>query len=196
MIKFNGIKIIEHKGFSLMYVESPPRLEAKVVFGREHISQKLVFTLMEITHAHGFACSRPHFLEKNEEMSFLIGTRLPTSLVSKKYLNRLTDCLLEIKDFSKEFQDQLDFSYLDISMFSKEDLDNFYPEHMSAIRDQLYDGSWKKYKKSIENESKIQADLIKKCIVFEKINNKDIGYVGHKLGELLYFLNDDIETEN
>ena len=52
----------------------PPRLEAKVVLDRDNISQKLIFTLMEISYNHGFACSPPTFKDAEDpDMIFLIG---------------------------------------------------------------------------------------------------------------------------
>jgi len=191
------VELVEHKGFTLMYVSSKPaRLEAKVTFDREHISQKLIFTLMEITHFHGLACSKPHFSELNGEMSFLIGMCLPGQKLSNKYLNRMVDCLMDIRDFSQDFLRQLDFSYLDISMFSSEDLENLYPEHLTAIRDQLYGGSWETFQLAMEKESPKSVDIIQKCIEFEEVNDKDIGFVGQKLVDLLETLEEAKEIEN
>jgi len=196
-----SVDVIELEDFKVLYVSSkPPRLEAKVVFDRDNISQKLVFTIMDIGHRHGFGCSPPKFGgEDDPNMVFLIGTVLPSVKSLNKYLKRIHACLSEIKEFTKEFTRQLDFSILDISMFGDIEVVDIYPEQLAALRDQLYNGSWQDFSDAMSEEGKDDmADIAFRCMKFEKKNNKDIGFVGHKLSFFLSMLDDyykqDIEV--
>jgi len=185
------IELIDSDNFKILHVcSSPPRLEAKIIFDRDHISQKLIFTLMEISHEHGFGCSPPHFKGPDDTgMTFLIGGVLPSKNSVNKYVKRIQRCLTEIRDFANDFSKQIDFSRLDISMFGGIDLDEFYPEHLAALKDQSYDGSWTNfYDALIEEERKDEAEIVQRCIQFEAVNSKDIGFVGHKLSYMLHML--------
>jgi hypothetical protein len=190
------VETIEIGEFSVIrFFSKPQRIEAKVVFDKENISQKLIFRLMEITHMHGFGCSNPHFGDINDNyMLFFIGTTLPSPRSLKKYLQKMYNCLLDIRDFQNEFERQFDFSKVDISMFSNQNIDGFYPEHVAAVRDQHYNGSWTSLKNSLIEEGKLEdARLIDSCIKFETINDKDIGLIGHQLSKMLYLI-DGLET--
>jgi hypothetical protein len=192
------IELIDADNFKILHIYSnPPRLEAKVLFDRDHISQKLIFTLMEISHAHGFGCSPPHFKGPDDpNMIFLIGSILPSERSLNKYVKRIQECLVEIQDFANDFSRQLDFSRLDVSMFEGVDIDSFYPEHLSALKDQNYNGSWKSFYKDLVKEGrKEEAAIIKCCMKFEETNIKDIGFVGHKLSYTLHMLNQTMVTE-
>jgi hypothetical protein len=136
------IEVVKLEEFVMLHVLStPPRIESKVVFDRDNISQKLIFTLMDISHDHGFGCSQPHFSSPEDPtMTFLIGTILPTKKSFNKYAKRMYGCLADIKDFSNDFNKQLDFSQLDLTMFSDLDPIDFYPEQIAAIRDQHFGG--------------------------------------------------------
>lgn len=178
------VEAIDLEEFTVLLVKSrPPRLEAKVIFGKEHISQKLVFTLMDISHKHGFGCSSPKFgLPYEDAMTFLIGTPIPTQKSAGNYLSKMYECLLEITEFSNDFIKQLDFTRLDLTMFADADVENIFPEQLAAIRDQNYDGSWKEFYRDLVDEGQDEeADIVVKCIKFEELNKKDIGLVGHKL---------------
>jgi hypothetical protein len=190
MKKDYEIESIEIGDFRVLHIFSnPPRIEAKVVFDRDDISQKFIFTLMEISHLHGFGCSPPFFSDTDSTMTFLIGTILPSKKSFNKYQNRIVDCLARIHLFSKEFQKQLDFSMLDVSMFTNVNLDDFSPQNLVAIKDQVYDGDWDKYYQDMIDENRSEdAELIQKCMVFEETNKKDIGLVGHKLSYMLHML--------
>jgi len=192
MVKDTKIKSIElDGGFKVAYMSSrPPRLEAKIIFDRDHISQKLIFTIMDISHTHGFGCSRPRFGGIDDpDMVFLIGTVLPSSRSLEKYLTRLNDCLIEMREFAQEFMRQLDFSRLDISMFNDMVDLEIYPEQLAALRDQLYNGSWETFCEAMEEEGRDDmADVALKCMKFENQNDKDLGFVGHKLGHILDLL--------
>lgn len=195
------IDVIDVNDFKILHVCSdPPRIEAKIIFDRDHISQKLIFTLMEISHAHGFGCSPPNFKGPYDPgMTFLVGSILPSS--SKRsltiYTKRIEGCLLEIRNFASSFSKQLDFSILDISMFSDIELEGFDPEHLAALKDQNYSGSWKFFHKSMIKENrKDEADIVQRCMKFEELNAKDIGLVGHKLGYILHMLYQDIAAED
>jgi len=190
MVKQPKIKhsIIKVGQFSVLHVLSnPERIESKIVFDRDNISQKLIFTLMDISHRHGFGCSAPKFNGPvDPSMTFYIGTELPT----KKSLNRCTkkmyECLVDISNFAKSFNEQLDFSTLDLTMFVGINTYNFYPEQFAAIRDQHFNGSWATFKKTLLTENKeVEADMIERCKKFEKKNKKDIGLVGHKLSYMI-----------
>jgi len=192
------IELLDVDDFKVLLIHSrPPRLEAKVIFDRDHISQKLIFTLMEITHAHGFGCSAPQFNGSNDpSMTFLIGNIIPNKRHFKRYLERIKECLTAVKGFAHDFSRQLDFTTLDISMFNDLDLSGFYPEHLAALRDQHYDGSWKKFYKAMASENRQdEAELVRCCMEFEKVNSKDIGLVGHKLGFMLHML-DQVPPSN
>ncbi len=194
------IEIIEVEQFEIIHIASnPPRIESKVTFDRDNISQKLIFTLMEISHNHGFGCSPPNFNDSDESvMTFLIGTILPTKKSVNKYVKKLYNCLLDIVEFSNKFEDQLNFSSLDLSMFVGMDIEEFSPEQIAAVRDQNYGGSWESFYKDLVKKGKdLEADVINCCIKFEKINNKDIGLVGHQLSYLIQLIDDasEINTE-
>ena len=189
------LEVITVDGFNMIYFKSvPPCLEAKVIFDRDHISQKLVFTIMNITYQHGFSCSAPRFKEiEDPSMTFMIGTFLPSARSKTKYVEKMVGCLHEIAKFSKIFINQLDFSTLDLSMFGGIDLNKFYPEQFAALRDQQYNGSWEKLLKAMEEEERFEdAEIVVRCKEFEKINNKDIGLVGHKLNYMLNLLNETL----
>ena len=188
----NEIKIIELGQFSILHILSDPeRIETKVVFDRDNISQKLIFILMDIAHNHGLGCSAPQFNNIDDpSMTFVIGTILPNKKSIKKYSQMIYNCLIDVCDFAEDFNRQLDFSILDLSMFSGMDPYSFYPEQLAAIRDQLFNGSWVTFKKSLITEHKKEdADLIDRCKKFEKINKKDIGFVGHKLLYMVDLMN-------
>jgi hypothetical protein len=185
------IDLLDVEDFKVLLINSkPPRIEAKVIFDRDHISQKLIFTLMEITHEHGFGCSPPHFNGPDDSsMTFLIGYILPSKRSLKKHLERIRECLDEVKTFANDFTQQLDFSQLDISMFHKIGLSGFYPEHLAAVRDQNYNGSWKEfYEAMVSEDREDEAEIVQRCMEFEEINSKDMGLVGHKLGFMLHML--------
>lgn len=185
------IDLLDVEDFKVLLINSkPPRIEARVIFDRDHISQKLIFTLMEITHEHGFGCSPPHFNGPDDSsMTFLIGYILPSKRSLKKHLERIRECLDEVKTFANDFTQQLDFSQLDISMFHKIELSGFYPEHLAAVRDQNYNGSWKEfYEAMVSEDREDEAEIVQRCMEFEEINSKDMGLVGHKLGFMLHML--------
>lgn len=185
------IDLLDVEDFKVLLINSkPPRIEARVIFDRDHISQKLIFTLMEITHEHGFGCSPPHFNGPDDSsMTFLIGYILPSKRSLKKHLERIRGCLDEVKTFANDFTQQLDFSQLDISMFHKIELSGFYPEHLAAVRDQNYNGSWKEfYEAMVSEDREDEAEIVQRCMEFEEINSKDMGLVGHKLGFMLHML--------
>jgi hypothetical protein len=185
------VELIDVDNFKILHVcSSPPRLEAKIIFDRDHISQKLIFTLMEISHTHGFGCSPPHFKGPNDPvMIFLVGVILPSKKSLNKYIKRMRGCLTEIQTFANNFSQQLDFSTLDISMFGGIELDGFYPEHLAALKDQNYNGSWKDfYEAMLEENRKDEAEIVQRCMKFEELNAKDIGLVGHKLSYILHML--------
>jgi hypothetical protein len=189
------VEVIEIEEFKVRYIKSnPPHLEAKIIFNRDHISQKLVFTMMNIAHIHGFSCSAPVFRNVEDgSMTFIVGTILPSARSKDKYLKRILGCLYDIREFSELFSKQLDFSRLDLTMFGGIDIDAFYPEQLAAVRDQHYNGSWKKFRKALEEEQRFEeADVITKCYEFEKINKKDMGLVGHKLGYMLNMLSEGL----
>jgi hypothetical protein len=195
-----GVDIIElENDFKVLYVSSkPPRIEAKIVFDRDSISQKLIFTMMDIAHRHGFGCSPPKFGgPEDSQMSFLIGTILPSSRSLNKYLKRISSCLFEVTEFTEEFARQLDFSRLDLTMFNGMEAADIYPEQLTALKDQIYNGSWKDFRDMMSEEGKEDvADIILRCMKFEKKNNKDLGLVGHKLGFMLEVLDEYYGDEN
>jgi len=185
------VELIDVDSFKVLHIcSSPPRLEAKVIFDRDHISQKLIFTLMEIAHAYGFGCSPPRFGGSDDpSMTFLIGTILPSKRSINKYVKKMKDCLIKIQIFADSFSKQLDFTILDLSMFGGIDLTGFYPEHLAALKDQHHNGSWEEFHDTmILEEREDEADMIRCCMEFEKINAKDVGFVGHKLGYMLHML--------
>ena len=188
-----NIEVLEVEQFSIIHILSnPPRIESNVVFDRDNISQKLIFTLMEISHNHGFGCSPPHFKGPDDStMTFLIGTILPTKKSFQKYTKKMYSCLLDIYEFASEFSRQLDFSQLDLSMFVGIDIDGFFPEQIAAVRDQHYNGSWVDFHDDLlDKENGLEIDVIERCIKFEKINDKDIGLVGHKLSYIIQMLDE------
>jgi len=172
--------------FDIMYINSvPPRIEAKLEFDKNHISQKLIFTLMKIAHFHGFGCSAPFFGEiQSQAMSFLIGTVVQSRRAIKKHLERMHACLNDLFMFVESFNRQLDFSTLDLSM-----LDGVFigdVEKIAAVRDQHYDGSWDQLRDSLEEDGfPDAAEVAMRLKQFEEVNNKDIGFIGFKLNYVL-----------
>lgn len=184
----NEIKIdtIQLDKFEVMLINSsPPRIEAKLEFDKQHAFQKLFFSLMSISHNHGFGCSAPFFGEKEEKsMSFLIGTVVSSKRSVAKVLKRLHACLVEIVSFSEAFISQLDFSKIDLSMF-----EGFFiadVEKIVSLKDQFYGGSWQELKDSLEKDGLADAiGTISALEEFERVNEKDLGLVAHKLSSIL-----------
>jgi hypothetical protein len=196
-ISKDKVNVIEVEGFKVLHITTKPqRLEAKVIFDKNDISQKLIFTVMDITHAHGFGCSAPIFNGVSDpNMIFLVGTILPTSRSLNKYLKKMLVCLYGLYDFYQNFSEQLDFSKLDLTMFGGIDLQLFNPEQLAAVRDQHYMGSWDTfYQEMKDSDREEEATVIEKCREFEKINNKDIGFVGHKLSSMLNMLDESLSN--
>lgn len=186
--------VIKIEGFSVLHVlTEPERVESKVVFDRNDISQKLIFTLMNICHDYGFGCSAPKFNGPDDSiMTFYVGTFLPTKNSLNKFTKKLSECLSAINEFAKSFNQQLKFDNLDLTMFHGVDLYSFSPEQLAAIRDQHFNGSWALFKKSLVSENKDEeADIVERCKQFEKLNKKDIGLVGHKLSYIMELLQDN-----
>ncbi len=178
-------------------LSKPPRIEAKIDLHRDYISQKLVFKLMEISHSYGFGCSSPIFAgEDNSVMAFFIGTIIFNSRNYDNILENMNKCMTEIEEFVEELHKQLDFSTLDISMFSEVDFEDFYPEHIAAVRDQLHNGSWDSFIDEAykDEDNEYFVHVISKCMEFEEANKKDIGYVGNALWELLKTVNNQFNA--
>jgi hypothetical protein len=173
--------------FKCLYIKSKPKkLLAKVFFDVDYISQKLVFTLMDITYRHGLSCAAPRFEEK--EVIFSISVKA-SRWKYKSASRALLTCLEEIEKLSSKYMDQMDFTQVDISMFSGVNFETFYPEYLAAARDQYFNGSWQAYYDALIKEGRYaEADLTKKCAQFESLNKKDIALVGHKLVKLLFDL--------
>jgi len=191
IISATTVNIGEFKAF--YFNSRPPRLEAAVGFDMDHLSQKLVFQLMDITHRHGFACAAPKLgTSGNDEDKFVfcIGAVLPSSRSLKRYSKKLHACLVEVSAFHDDFMRQMDFSRLDVSMFN-----GFAPFDiplLAAVRDQHYGGSWDAFKKDMVNEQRdVEAEIVARCQAFEKINSKDIGLVGQQLENTLSMLEDE-----
>jgi hypothetical protein len=179
--KFENIKVDK---FNIIHaLTDPQRIEAKLEFFREDISQKLIFSIMDITHAHGFGCSKPKFGGIDDtKICFYVGTVLPSPRSLKKYVEKMKDCLLDLYDFSCDLLRQLDFSNIDMSMFDGVDVGDV--EKIASLRDQYYEGSWDKLKEAFfEYES--TDEIIETLIKFEKANGKDLGLIGHKVNLLL-----------
>lgn len=176
------LKAITAGEYRLLYIMSdPPRLEAKIIFNRDDISQKLLFTLMEISHQHGFACSPPSFGHpEDHQMTFLVGTVLSSNRTLKKYTQRLKNCLDDIAEFLETFTKQLNFTVLDVSMFGGVDFDYLDFSQLAAMRDQNFGGSWLRFRDALVKMGQ-GTEFIDKCAIFEKENDKDLGLVGHKL---------------
>ena len=180
-------QIIKIGDFNVKYYKKIPEIRAEILFEREHLSQKLLFSLMSITYEHGLSCSPPQFQGVSEEkLFFSISLTLSSTRIYKKGLEKMHACLLDITEFSKDFLKQLNFDNLDISMFEPEDIDVLFPEQLASLRDQQYEGSWTKMYEELKHfQQEEDAKLIKKCMEFETKNNKDLGFVGYKLN---YFL--------
>jgi len=113
------MEVIDIDEFRIIHVYSdPPQLVSKITFNKSTISNKLIFSLMEISFGHGFACSAPKFGVPDQlSMTFLISTIIPTKRSFRKYLEKMCDCMDDIYEFAYYFSKQLDFSCIDISMF-------------------------------------------------------------------------------
>ena len=186
------VEILKLGDFEVLLVKTKPaRLETKVVLLRDNISQKLIFSLINISHKHGFGCSSPKFgLPDEDSMSFLIGTIISNQRSINRYLIRFYECLEEVTEFVEEFSQQLNFDRLDLSMFEGMSIEDIYPEQLAAIRDQNYGGSWESfYDKLIDQGKTIEADVVARCVQFEEVNDKDVGLVGHKLDYFLQTFN-------
>jgi hypothetical protein len=76
-------------------------------------------------------------------------------------------------------------------MFADIDIEGFFPEQIAAIRDQHYNGSWEDfYEDLLKKEKELEADVVRRCVKFEKTNDKDIGLVGHKLSYIVQMLDE------
>lgn len=183
-----SVEIIELGEFEALLVKArPARLETKVTFSRDDISQKLVFMMMDMSHKYGFGCSSPKFnLPDEDSMTFLVGTVISNQRSLEKHLVRLYSCLQEMSEFMQDFKQQLDFDRLDLSMFEGVDAEDVYPERLAAMRDQNYGGSWQGLYDALIAEGKSdEADIVARCVRFEQINGKDVGLVGHRLDYIL-----------
>lgn len=191
------IKVLEINDYKLLHIQSdPPRLEAKIVLGRDDISQKLLYTLMEITHQHGFSCSPPLFGQpSSSQMTFLVGTVLPNKRSAKSYAAKISDCLDDLSEFFQILQKQMDFSVLDVSMMGGIDFDEMDFSYLAALRDQNFDGSWNKFKDALIERGQ-RTEVVDKCALFEKENKKDLGLVGHKLRTTLQSLEGQFIVED
>ena len=193
------VEIIKIDDFEILHILSNPnRIEGKVILKRDDISQKLIFTLMELTHAHGFGCSPPIFQGPDRpEMIFLVGTDLPTKRSLNKYKGKMHECLLDINSFIESFRKQVNFDIVDLSMFSNIDMKKYYSEQMAATRDQYFNGSWEQYYDSLVDGNKLEeAEMVEKCVKFEEANEKDIGFVGYKLDNMLRMLSEMKSEKN
>lgn len=162
----------------------PMRMESAYGFNIKDFSSKLVYTLMDITHKHGFSCSGPLFEKK--EVIFSIGAVLPSKRSINKYSNKLNECLNDIAYFDKNLRKQIDFTFIDLSMFKGINFEYFDPVLFAKLRDEFYQGSWKSFQQAlIESGRKDEAELIKKCEEFELKNNKDIALVGKQLDDII-----------
>lgn len=172
--------------YTVYYIHSKPkRLEAKLIFERDHISQRLIFSLMNIAYRHGFAFSPPFFkCPEDLVMTFLIGMAVSSSKALPAQLKRFKVCLDDLDVFAQDFLKQLDFSTLDISMFEGVEVGDV--ERIAAIRDQYYNGSWDSFYDILKNTGyKEAAEITLRLKKFEEVNNKNVGLVGHKLNSFL-----------
>ena len=194
-LKFEKIEIGQ---FTINHFFDDERIEARYSFDRDDLSQKLIFTVHDICHEHGFGCTSPRFNGPNDpNMSFYVGTFVPTKSSLKKYVQRMYRCLLDIEEFSELLYDQLDFSLIDLTMFKNIKAYDFSPEHIAAIRDQSFGGSWSAFRRAlIASNRREEAKMIDRCRKFEKINKKDVGFVGHKLHKIIEMVNDIDRVEN
>lgn len=180
------MEILKLDDFEVMFFNStPPRIEAKIEFDKNHISQKLIFTLMDITYSFGIGCSPPNFGDTDDDtVFFLLGMFVNSKKYKQNQLKRMNECLLKIVDFAEELNDQVDFSNINISMFDGSIIGDV--ERLSIIRDQSYQGSWDNfYKVLVEDGYEDAAEMILMLKEFEEVNNKNVGFVGHKLSYLL-----------
>lgn len=184
------VKVIKDGDYTFLHILSDPsRLQVKFVLDRNDISQKFLFSLMDICYQHGFSCSQPSFNSSNDDMVFFVGTVLTKKWLARFYIPRLRTCVDDLVNFIKSFQKQLDFSNLDISMFGEVNIKNLDLTYLAALRDQSFNGSWLNLKHALVESGQTQGALIiDKCLSFEKENEKDIGFVGHKLSGILQSL--------
>lgn len=187
-------RLVEIGDFKAWYFDTKsPRLESVFSFPRDHFSQKLVYSVMNIAHKHGFACAAPVFGNESnpDQVIFCLGAELPSSKSIRKYSAKIGSCLADIARFSEDFSKQLDFSIVDLSMFGGVDFDYFDPLMLATVRDQHYDGLWEKFHKDMmEDDREEDADLITRCKVFEDKNGKDIALVSAQLDETLSMVED------
>jgi hypothetical protein len=181
-------KLITIKEYKAWFFDlKPPRLESAYPFHIDNFSKKLVYKLMDITHKHGFSCSSPIFGDKNhpKEVVFSIGSMLPSTRSLKKYSSKMYECLSDITKFNNELNKQVDFSVIDLSMFTDIDLEYFDPLILATIKDEKYMGSWDLYYEDMIKINPQTAELIYRCVDFEKTNNKDITLVSNQLDQSL-----------
>lgn len=193
------VKVIKDGDYTFLHILSnPSRLQVKFVLDRNDISQKFLFTLMEICHRYGFSCSPPSFSGPDSmDMVFFVGTVLASKWLVKLHIPRLRACVDDLVNFLKLFQKQLDFSNLDVSMFGGIDLETLDLPYLAALRDQSFDGSWIKFRSAlIESGQSQEASVIDKCLLFERENAKDIGFVGHKLGSMLRSMERQVRSKS
>ena len=184
-------KLIEIEEYKAWFFDlNPPRLESAYPFHINNFSKKLIYEIMNITHKHGFSCSGPIFgnQEHPEEVIFSIGIMLPSSRSVKKYSDKMYKCLLDISSFDKELKRQTDFTFIDLSMFTDLDLEYFDPQLLASIKDEKYRGSWDLFYEEMLKINSSTSELIRKCVEFENVNDKDISLVGFQLDQSLLMI--------
>lgn len=188
----SAVKIIDAGDNKLIHTLSDPqRLDGEILFPRRLMSEKLLRTIMNISFANGFGCSAPMIDDPEAELvKFLVGTNLYNKNI-KQYSNALNECIEEIYHFVHYVDEQFDFSVLDLSMFGglKGKYETIPIEYLATLRDQVFKGSWRQLKNKIKKEEENdKIEIINCCEKFEKINKKDLGFVGYKIEEIVEVL--------
>lgn len=194
------VKIIETGTNKLIHTLSDPqRIDGEVLFHRRLMSEKLLRTIMNISFANGFGCSAPIVDNPDSDfVKFLIGTNLYSKNI-KQYAKALDECIEEIYHFICYVDEQFDMSILDLSMFNnlKGKYEAIPIEYLSTLRDQVFNGSWRQLKNKIRKEEENdKIEIINCCEKFEKINKKDLGFIGYKIEEIVEVLINSEDSTN
>jgi len=181
-------KTLEIGNHKVEYFNSnPSRMESKVLFDVNSISQKLIFSVMNITHKYGIGCSAPKFKGiDDQEMTFLLSEVISDCDDTNVYLNRFESCLDEIDKFKSYLETQLNFDKLDLSMFNDIITYDVFLTELASVKDQHYDGCWDAFKASMIDSGKLdEAKILGVCKKFEEVNKKDLALIGYKVEDLL-----------
>jgi hypothetical protein len=160
--------------------------ELWIELDKECFNQNVLFAIMNTCFNHRVLCSIPDFKDIEDKFLFLKLYMVKMRKKPKRISAFLTDIIQSLNDISGQFN----FENVDLSMCVGIDLNTFVPEYLTAIKDQYFNGSWPLFLDDLKTKGNInQADVVKKLILFEEKNNKNLSICSG----LLYKTLDNLE---